>query len=200
MATFLRLLNEYIERGVQPEMLAAWAHAVFVQIHPYTDGNGHVARALTSQILEHHGLLPFVVRLSEKPEYIQAVDAANFGDLDKLVSFILAAQQRSIGLAADTPVKTDKAQTTASETDPTRPLFLALQSAIKAALASQPELPSYLPGVRAWQTGLDSPPRCLHVGYVEDPHLRVCLFEARPRQTGVGTFILVYVDQTRCLT
>jgi len=55
----LSLLAEY--KGDDPVIVAAWAHHRFTQIHPYQDGNGRVARALTTLILLQADLLPLVI-------------------------------------------------------------------------------------------------------------------------------------------
>jgi Fic family protein len=56
-----RLVDELIEwlmanRRIMPHLvLAAVAHLEFVNIHPFDDGNGRTARALTTYMLERHG-------------------------------------------------------------------------------------------------------------------------------------------------
>jgi Fic family protein len=42
-------------RGLHPLLLAAVAHTEFVNIHPFADGNGRSARALTTYLLWRHG-------------------------------------------------------------------------------------------------------------------------------------------------
>ena len=59
MDRLLAFLNEYSAQD--PVIVSAWLHHRFAQIHPYQDGNGRVARALTSLVLLRADLLPLVV-------------------------------------------------------------------------------------------------------------------------------------------
>jgi len=54
-------LGEY--RDEDPLIVAAWVHHRFTQIHPYPDGNGRVARVLTTLVLLQADLLPRKGRL-----------------------------------------------------------------------------------------------------------------------------------------
>ena len=55
----LGLLQQYSNED--PIIVSAWLHHRFTQIHPYQDGNGRVARALTTSVLLRADLLPLVV-------------------------------------------------------------------------------------------------------------------------------------------
>ena len=48
-------------RSEDPIIVAAWLHHRFTQIHPYQDGNGRVARAITTLVLLRSELLPPVI-------------------------------------------------------------------------------------------------------------------------------------------
>src|SRR5260370_27792561 len=67
----LSWMSEY--GGEDPIILAASVHHHFTQIHPYQDGNGRVARALTTLILLRADLLPLVIDRDLKAEYIKAL-------------------------------------------------------------------------------------------------------------------------------
>ena len=69
---------------VHPVVSAAWLHHRFVQIHPFQDGNGRVARALTLLPLERNQFPPIVVDRHNYDRYIEALDQANDGDLVSL--------------------------------------------------------------------------------------------------------------------
>jgi hypothetical protein len=71
--------------GVHPVVRAAWLHHRFVTIHPFQDGNGRVARALTLMVLLQAGYAPLVVDRNQRSDYIDALDTANDGDLRPLV-------------------------------------------------------------------------------------------------------------------
>ncbi len=67
---------------------AAWLHHRFVQIHPFQDGNGRVARALASIVLLRAGLFPLHIRREDREDYISALEEADCGSLDSLVQLI----------------------------------------------------------------------------------------------------------------
>ena len=78
---------------VPPEVEAAWLHHRFTQIHPFQDGNGRVARALATLIFVKSGWFPLVVRDRERGAYIDALEAADDGDLDPLVTYFAGLQK-----------------------------------------------------------------------------------------------------------
>ncbi len=64
---------------------AAWLHHRFIRIHPFEDGNGRVARALTLLVLLRAKYAPLVVDRTQRGAYIDALDQANDGDPRDLV-------------------------------------------------------------------------------------------------------------------
>ena len=86
-----------------PEVQAAWLHHRFTQIHPFQDGNGRVARALATLVLVKSGRFPLLVRSTQKGEYIDALEAADGGNLRPLVLLFSEIQKReflrAIGLS-----------------------------------------------------------------------------------------------------
>ena len=93
MDRLVELHNCHIEEGVPPEVEAAWLHHVFTVIHPFQDGNGRVARAIASLVLIQQGLFPLVVTRDDKVAYLDALEAADGGDLAPLVQ-VFAKLQR----------------------------------------------------------------------------------------------------------
>lgn len=87
-----RLLEIYASLPL-PEVRAAWLHHAFTQIHPFQDGNGRVARALASIDFIKAGLFPLLVRRNERDRYINALRAADTGDIRPLVIYFADAQQ-----------------------------------------------------------------------------------------------------------
>ncbi len=78
---------------VCPEVEAAWLHHRFTQIHPFQDGNGRVARAITSAVLLKEDYLVLVIRDEEHREsYLDALAAADGGDLKPLVDLFADIQ------------------------------------------------------------------------------------------------------------
>ncbi len=67
---------------------SAMVHALFVNIHPFIDGNGRVARLLMNLALLQSGynitIIPPVVRA----DYIRALQASNHNDFEPFINFI----------------------------------------------------------------------------------------------------------------
>lgn len=68
-----------------PLVRAAWLHHSFICIHPFEDGNGRVARALVLLVLLRANYAPLVVERTRRDEYLNALDAANEGDVAPLI-------------------------------------------------------------------------------------------------------------------
>ena len=80
------LVTLYAESvDTHPVVLAAWLHHRFISIHPFQDGNGRVARALTLLVLLKADYAPLVVGRTIRTRYISSLDKANGGDLRDLV-------------------------------------------------------------------------------------------------------------------
>jgi Fic family protein len=106
MENLISIYTEQSKKEVNPIILAAWVHHAFTQIHPFQDGNGRIARLLASLILIKNGLLPFTVKRTEKATYIDALEKADNGDPQSLVSFFSLEQKKSIENALN--FKTEK--------------------------------------------------------------------------------------------
>ncbi len=94
------LYNESESRAmVHPVVLAAWFHHAFVQIHPFQDGNGRMARLLGSLILIRHNLFPLNVERSEKTRYIDSLEKADRDEFQPLIDLFCDIQVRNIEFA-----------------------------------------------------------------------------------------------------
>ena len=87
--------GEHIAPEVPPDLSAAWLHHRFIQIHPFQDGNGRVARALASLVLIRAAWFPLVVNRKDRPKYITTLEAADTGDLGPLTELIGSLQKRA---------------------------------------------------------------------------------------------------------
>jgi fido (protein-threonine AMPylation protein) len=79
-----------------PLVKAAWLHHRFVQIHPFADGNGRVARALMLIVLEKHHYAPLVVDRWHRTEYLSALDAANERNLVPLIKLFIKLENAAL--------------------------------------------------------------------------------------------------------
>jgi len=100
MQRLIEMHQMHREQGVAPEVEAAWLHHRFSQIHPFQDGNGRVCRALASLVLIQSGLFPLIVTRDEKNDYLDALEAADKGDLSKLVALFTKLQRQQFLKAA----------------------------------------------------------------------------------------------------
>ena len=94
MDRLVALNSRYIRDGVAPDVAAAWLHHRFVQIHPFQDGNGRVARALATLSLIRAGMFPLVVTRRDRDRYIQALSTADSGDMQPLVALVARLQKK----------------------------------------------------------------------------------------------------------
>ena len=90
----LSWLREYTNED--PIIVAAWLHHRLTQIHPYQDGNGRVARALTTLILLRADLLPLVVDRDLRVEYIKALESADRTQLSPLAEIFARLERNAI--------------------------------------------------------------------------------------------------------
>jgi len=102
----LILLWEDINRSdVHPIIKAAWLHHRFVQIHPFADGNGRVARALTLLVLEQHHYAPLVVDRWHRSDYLNALDSANAGSLRELITLFVKLEAAALTRELEQPLE-----------------------------------------------------------------------------------------------
>lgn len=104
MDNLITIYNDLATKEIHPLLIATWLHHAFVSIHPFQDGNGRVARLLTSLVFIKNGLFPFtVLREEAKVKYIDALEEADVGKLQKLVDYFALVQKRNIEKALNLP-------------------------------------------------------------------------------------------------
>jgi len=103
MDRLIEMHSHHVDDRVPVEIESAWLHHRFTQIHPFQDGNGRVARAITSLVFLQPGWFPLVVNRDDRESYIDALERADNGDLRSLISMferlqkVAFAQALSIG-------------------------------------------------------------------------------------------------------
>ena len=82
-----------------PIELAAVFHHRFVQIHPFTEGNGRTARLLMNAILMNSGY-PFIATVStqDRSRYLKTLMEADSGNASASVNFIARCVERTLDL------------------------------------------------------------------------------------------------------
>lgn len=77
--------------------LAAWTHAEFVRIHPFTDGNGRTSRMIMNYQLMSNGFLPVSIAKENRLEYFEALEAyAVKGDLTSFAEMIAELEKQRL--------------------------------------------------------------------------------------------------------
>mgnify|MGYP001239127202 CR=1 FL=1 len=99
-AVFIAALDAALWRDVHPVVRAALAHVEFVRIHPFSDGNGRMARLLLQALLHEQGIpaLPLEAAFTwNRASYIACVArAVQLGDPLPFVQHLLKAIDQSI--------------------------------------------------------------------------------------------------------
>lgn len=97
MDNLIQIYDSLLSNDTHPLVCAAWFHHAFTTIHPFQDGNGRLARLLSSLILIKNGFFPFtVLREEAKVKYIEALEQADKGFPQKLIDYFIEVQKRNI--------------------------------------------------------------------------------------------------------
>jgi len=98
LIVFLNLNLQDKEKKEHPVKTAAFMHHKLVEIHPFTDGNGRVARLLTNLFLVKEGYPPIVLRKEERGKYYRFLHLADGGNLEPFANFIAKSVDESLTL------------------------------------------------------------------------------------------------------
>jgi prophage maintenance system killer protein len=112
MDRLIQLHVQHEAMAVPPEIEAAWLHHRFVQVHPFQDGNGRIARALASLVFIKAGWFPLVVTRDDRERYIEALEEADRGSLSSLVALFSALERKAfvkaLGIAREVLQEEDR--------------------------------------------------------------------------------------------
>jgi fido (protein-threonine AMPylation protein) len=84
-----------------PVLQAAYAHLGLAAIHPFDDGNGRVARAVSSALLQRSVGIPLIVYADQKDRYLTVLERADQGDNGPFIRFVFDRCLHSIRFVAD---------------------------------------------------------------------------------------------------
>lgn len=95
--------------------LAAWVHAEFVKIHPFSDGNGRTARLLMNYVLMDNGYLPINISTEMRIQYYESLD--EYAKNHNLENFLLLVYEEEEKMIQDyeAELKTTKIQSRGSD-------------------------------------------------------------------------------------
>lgn len=78
------------EKRLHPLELAAITHLKFIEVHPFGDGNGRIARLITNLILMRNGYPPLNIRVRDTIEYVKSLQyAQNTQSFRELVDWFI---------------------------------------------------------------------------------------------------------------
>ncbi|MCF8246603.1 MAG: Fic family protein [Saprospiraceae bacterium] len=79
-----------------PIVKATIFHHRLVWIHPFFDGNGRTARLVYNLLLMREGYPPAIILKNDRKKYYDALNFANKGDFNKLLTLVMQAVERSL--------------------------------------------------------------------------------------------------------
>jgi Fic family protein len=95
--------NRFTKRkyDLHPLEVACLFHKRFIDIHPFGDGNGRMARILSNLLLMQAGFMPAIVPLKTKDDYYNALNASSIEDMSPLLDYIGNNLVKSMELALE---------------------------------------------------------------------------------------------------
>jgi Fic family protein len=90
--------DQAVGRGLHPVARAAHAHFWLVDIHPFVDGNGRVARLLMNLLLFQAGYPIAIIRQEDGAAYHAALEAGHESRLDPFLLLVAEAVDRTLDM------------------------------------------------------------------------------------------------------
>ena len=91
-----RLTRDIKNSKKNPVEIAAYLHYKLVEIHPFSDGNGRVARLLTNLYLIQKGYPPIVLKKENRRNYYKCLRSVDAGNLSPFANFIAKAVDEAL--------------------------------------------------------------------------------------------------------
>lgn len=92
------LIEKIAESKKHPIETASFLHHRFVEIHPFSDGNGRVARLLTNLYLMERNYPLIVLKKEDREKYYRYLRLADSGNLEPFTNFIAKAVDENLTL------------------------------------------------------------------------------------------------------
>lgn len=87
MHRLVEILNSPEFEAAHPVLQASYAHYSLVNVHPFADGNGRVARALASLYFYRAASVPLVIFANQRLGYFDVLHLADEGQIGSLLGF-----------------------------------------------------------------------------------------------------------------
>ncbi len=99
-----RLIREVASdefRDAHPILQASYVHYCIAAIHPFADGNGRVARAISSTYLYRAATIPLLILVDQRLPYLNALEAADSGERRPFVHLVEEAARSALGMVSE---------------------------------------------------------------------------------------------------
>jgi Fic family protein len=88
MTRYLRELRSKEFLGSHPVLQASYSHYSLVLIHPFSDGNGRVARSLAGAFLYRANSIPVLSLNQDREKYLSSLRAADTGCFREFIDLV----------------------------------------------------------------------------------------------------------------
>ena len=90
------MMGKIAESKGHPVETASFLHHRFVEIHPFSDGNGRVARLLMNLYLIARDYPPIMLKKEDRGKYYKSLKAADAGNIGPFANFIAKALNENL--------------------------------------------------------------------------------------------------------
>lgn len=110
-------------KAAHPIVQASYCHYGIAAIHPFADGNGRVARAVSSAYTYRVASVPLVIHAHQREEYLDALARADVGEPSEFIEFIARTSIDGLQLVTDS-IRTARSTQPAKVLDRFREMYV----------------------------------------------------------------------------